>query len=329
LLEKNMTTLSLVRALLAAAFAGVSSLALAQAWPAKPLRFIMTAGPGSSIDVIGRVLGERIQGPLGQPVVIDNRVGAGGTIATDAAAKAAPDGYTMVLSFNGPLSFGPHMYTRLPYDPFKDLAAVILTTSQPNLLAVNAGLPVKSVKELIEYVRRNPGKLNYGSIGSGSSSHLTMELMKMQAGLFIVHIPYNGSPPAAASLAAGDTQVLFTVPTALTPLIQAGKVRALAVSGLKRYSLMPEVPTVAESGLAKFEAIAWNGVLVPTGTPRPVIDRLNREMNLALESADVRQKLNAAGLEPVGGTPEDFTRLIRAESDKWAPVIQRTGAKVD
>jgi tripartite-type tricarboxylate transporter receptor subunit TctC len=329
LLEKHMTSVRLARALVAATLAGLSGLAVAQTWPAKPIRFIMTAGPGSSIDVIGRVLGERIQGPLGQPVVIDNRVGAGGTIATDAAAKAAPDGYTMVLSFNGPLSFGPHMYTKLPYDPFKDLAAVVLTTSQPNLLAVNAGLPVKSVRELIDYVRRNPGKLNYGSIGSGSSSHLTMELMKMQAGLFIVHIPYNGSPPAAASLAAADTQVLFTVPTALTPLIQAGKVRALAVSGLKRYSLMPEVPTVAESGLAKFEAIAWNGVLVPAGTPRPIIDRLNREMNLALESADVRQKLNAAGLEPVGGTPEEFTRLIRAESDKWAPVIQRTGAKVD
>jgi tripartite-type tricarboxylate transporter receptor subunit TctC len=237
LLEKHMTSVRLARALVAATLAGLSGLAVAQTWPAKPIRFIMTAGPGSSIDVIGRVLGERIQGPLGQPVVIDNRVGAGGTIATDAAAKAAPDGYTMVLSFNGPLSFGPHMYTKLPYDPFKDLAAVVLTTSQPNLLAVNAGLPVKSVRELIDYVRRNPGKLNYGSIGSGSSSHLTMELMKMQAGLFIVHIPYNGSPPAAASLAAADTQVLFTVPTALTPLIQAGKVRALAVSGLKRYSL--------------------------------------------------------------------------------------------
>ena len=306
-----------------------SSAAFSQSWPAKPLRFIMTAGPGSSIDVIGRVLGDKIKDPLGQPVVIDNRVGAGGTIATDAVAKAAPDGYTLVLSFNGPLAFGPHMYTRLPYDPFKDLAPVVLTTSQPNLLAINAALPVKSVKELVDYVRKNPGKLDYGSIGAGSSSHLTMELMKMNAGLYIVHIPYNGSPPAAASLAAGDTQLLFTVPTALTPLIQAGKVRALAVSGLKRYSLMPEIPTVAESGLPRFEAIAWNGVLVPAGTPRPIIERLNREFNAALESTDVKQKLNGAGLEPVGGTPEEFARLIRAESDKWAPVIQRTGAKVD
>jgi tripartite-type tricarboxylate transporter receptor subunit TctC len=303
--------------------------ASAQTWPAKPIRFLMSAGPGSSIDVVGRVLADRIKDPLGQPVVVENRVGAGGTIATDAAAKATPDGYTMVLSFNGPLSFAPHMYARLPYDPFKDLAPVIVTTSQPNLLAVNASLPVASVRALIEYARANPGKLSYGSVGAGSSSHLTMELMKTTAGLFIVHIPYNGSPPAAASLAAGDTQLLFAVPTALAPLIQSGRVRALAVSGLKRYSVMPEVPTLAESGLPGFEALAWNGVLVPSGTPRAVVERLNREMNAALQAADVRQKLNGAGLDPVGGTPEEFGRLIRSESDKWGPVIRRTGAKVD
>jgi tripartite-type tricarboxylate transporter receptor subunit TctC len=315
-------------ALLAVLCMGTSP-ASAQIWPAKPIRFLMSAGPGSSIDVVGRVLADRIKDPLGQPVVVENRAGAGGTIATDAAAKATPDGYTMVLSFNGPLSFAPHMYARLPYDPFKDLAPVIVTTSQPNLLAVNASLPVASVRALIEYARANPGKLSYGSVGAGSSSHLTMELMKTTAGLFIVHIPYNGSPPAAASLAAGDTQLLFAVPTALAPLIQSGRVRALAVSGLKRYSVMPEVPTLAESGLPGFEALAWNGVLVPSGTPRAVVERLNREMNAALQAADVRQKLNGAGLDPVGGTPEEFGRLIRSESDKWGPVIRRTGAKVD
>ena len=318
-----------VAVLMAALAAAAPFAAIAQSWPAKPIRFYMTAPTGSSIDVIGRILADKIRGPLGQPVVVEDRAGAGGTIATDAAAKAAPDGYTMVLSFNGPLAFGPYMYARLPYDPFKDLAPVILTTSQPNLLAVNAALPVNSVKELLEYARRNPGKLNYGSVGNGSSSHLTMELLKITAGVYIVHIPYNGSPPAAASLAAGDTQLLFAVPTAITPLIQAGKVKPLAVTGLKRYSLMPQVPTVAESGLPGFEALAWNGVLVPAGTPRPVIDRLNREMNAALQAADVRQKLNAAGLDPVGGTPEQFGRLIRSEADKWAPVIKRTGAKID
>jgi tripartite-type tricarboxylate transporter receptor subunit TctC len=303
--------------------------ALAQAYPAKPVRFLMTAPAGSSIDVIGRILADKIRDPLGQAVVVENRVGAGGTIATDAAAKAAPDGYTMVLSFNGPLAFGPHMYKRLPYDPLRDLAPVIITTSQPNLLAVNASLPVETVRELVDHVRGNPGRLNYGSIGSGSSSHLTMELLKANENLFIVHIPYQGSPPAAASLAAGDTQLLFTVPTALTPLIQAGKVRAIAVSSLARYSVMPDVPTLAEGGVAKFEALAWNGVLFPAGTPREAIERMNREMNAALKSPDVRQKLATAGLDPVGGTPEDFARLIRSESDKWGPIIRRTGATVD
>jgi tripartite-type tricarboxylate transporter receptor subunit TctC len=319
----------LASAMAAATLAALSGNAAAQTYPTKPIRFFMTAPAASSIDVIGRIIAEKIKDPLGQTVIVENRVGAGGTIATDAAAKAAPDGYTMVLSFNGPLSFGPHMYRALPYDPFKDLAPVITTTSQPNLLAVSANLPVKNFQELLAYVRKNQGRLNFGSVGAGSSSHLTMELLKATAGLYIVHIPFNGSTPASASLAAGETQMMFSVPTALTPLIQGGKVRAIAVTSLKRYSLMPDMPTIAESGLPGFEALAWNGVLVPSGTPRPIIDRLNREMNTALKSPDVRQKLVDAGLDPVGGTPEEFARLIRSESDKWAPIIKRTGATVD
>jgi len=319
----------LASAMAAATLAALSGNAAAQTYPTKPIRFFMTAPAASSIDVIGRIIAEKIKDPLGQTVIVENRVGAGGTIATDAAAKAAPDGYTMVLSFNGPLSFGPHMYRALPYDPFKDLAPVITTTSQPNLLAVSANLPVKNFQELLAYVRKNQGRLNFGSVGAGSSSHLTMELLKATAGLYIVHIPFNGSPPASASLAAGETQMMFSVPTALTPLIQGGKVRAIAVTSLKRYSLMPDMPTIAESGLPGFEALAWNGVLVPSGTPRPIIDRLNREMNTALKAPDARQKLIEAGLDPVGGTPEEFARLIRSESDKWAPIIKRTGATVD
>jgi len=316
-------------ALSALLFAAAAPSAVGQSYPARPIHFLMTAPAGSSIDVIGRILADKIREPLGQSIVVENRVGAGGTIGTDAAAKAAPDGYTMVLSFNGPLAFGPFIYRNLPYDPLKDLAPVIVTTSQPNLLAVNAALPVHNVREFIAYAKKNPGKMNYGSVGSGSSSHLTMELMKMEAGLFIVHIPYNGSPPAASSLAAGDTQALFTVPTALTPMMQSGKVRAIAVSGLTRYSLMPEIPTLAESGLPKFEALAWNGVLFPANTPRPIIERMNHEMDSALKAVDVRKKLNDNGLEPVGGTPEDFAKLMRSEATKWAPVIKRTGATVD
>jgi len=316
-------------ALSALTFAAVAPAAVGQSYPSRPIHFLMTAPAGSSIDVIGRILADKIREPLGQPIVVENRVGAGGTIGTDAAAKAAPDGYTMVLSFNGPLAFGPFIYRKLPYDPLKDLAPVIVTTSQPNLLAVTSSLPVHNVREFIAYAKKNPGKLNYGSVGSGSSSHLTMELMKMEAGLFIVHIPYNGSPPAASSLAAGDTQALFTVPTALTPLMQSGKVRAIAVSGLTRYSLMPDIPTLAESGLPKFEALAWNGVLFPANTPNAIVERMNHEMNAALKSADVRKKLNDNGLEPVGGTPEDFANLMRSEAAKCAPVIKRTGATVD
>ena len=289
----------------------------------------MTAPAGSSIDVIGRVLGDKLKDALHQPVVVENRAGAGGTIATDYVAKSAPDGYTMVLSFNGPLSFGPHLYAKLPYDPFKDLLPVIITTSQPNVLAVSAAVPAATLKELIAHAKANPGKLTYASVGNGSSSHLSMELLKAMAGLEMVHVPYNGSPPAITSVAGNDTQLLFAVPTAITPLAKSGKVKLLAVSGATRYALTPELPTVAEAGLPKFEALAWNGVLVPAGTAADIVALLNRELNAALKDAEVRAKLNSAGLEPVGGTAAAFRELIQAESDKWGPIIRRIGARVD
>jgi tripartite-type tricarboxylate transporter receptor subunit TctC len=313
----------------APAVAQTNSTAAGQAWPAKPVKFVMTAPAGSSIDVIGRVLADKLKDTLQQPVVVENRAGAGGTLATDYVAKSAPDGYTMVLSFNGPLSFGPHLYAKLPYDPFKDLLPVVITTSQPNVLAVNAAVPAASLKELIAHARANPGKLSYASVGNGSSSHLSMELLKSMAGLDIVHVPFNGSPPAITSVAGNDTQLLFAVPTAITPLAKAGKVRLLAVSGATRYALTPELPTVAEAGLPKFEAQAWNGVLVPAGTPAEIVSRLNSEMNAALKNTDVRAKLHGAGLEPVGGSAAAFRELIQSESDKWGPIIRRIGARVD
>ena len=326
---KRMASVSIVIACLAMLLINASDAANPQPWPAKPLRFVMTAPAGSSIDVIGRIIGDKLRVLLGQPIIVDNRAGAGGTLATDFVAKSTPDGYTMVLSFNGPLAFGPHMYTKLPYDPFKDLIPVIITTSQPNVLTVNSVLPVNSLKELIAHARANPGKLSYASVGSGSSSHLTMELMKAMAGLEIVHVPFNGSPPAITSVVANETQMLFAVPTVITPLFKAGKVKMLAVSGRVRYSLLPEVPTLAEAGLPNFEALAWNGVLVPAGTPHDIVTRLNRDINTALKDPSVIEKLNGVGLEPVGGTPEAFRTLIRSESEKWAPIIARTGAKVD
>lgn len=299
------------------------------AWPAKPLRFVMTAPAGSSIDVIGRVLGDKLKDSLRQPVVVENRVGAGGTIATDLVARSAPDGHTLVLSFNGPLAFGPHLYARLPYVPLRDLTPVVITTSQPNVLAVSSALPVASLKELVAHARAHPGRLSYASVGNGSSSHLSMALLQSMAGLNMVHVPYNGSPPAIAAVAGNDAQLLFAVPTAITPIAQAGKVKLLAVSGAARYALTPELPTVAEAGLAGFEALAWNGVLVPAGTPAAIVGRLNREINAALQDNAVRARLHAAGLEAVGGSADTFRALIQSESDKWGPIIRRIGARVD
>ncbi|HTP95620.1 MAG TPA: tripartite tricarboxylate transporter substrate binding protein [Burkholderiales bacterium] len=303
--------------------------AAAQAWPSRPVKFVMTAPGGSSIDVIGRVLADKLKDSLGQPVLVEPRPGAGGTLATDFVAKSAPDGYTMVLSFNGPLAFGPHMYAKLPYDPLRDLAPVVITTSQPNVLTVSAALPVNSPRELIAYAQARPGKLAYASVGAGSSSHLSMELLKTMAGIDLVHVPFNGSPAAITSVAANETQLLFAVPTAIMPLAKAGKVRLLAVSGRTRYALAPELPTLAESGLPNFEALAWNGVLVPAATPAEIVARLNREFNAALKDPEVRRQLNAQGLEPVGGSAEAFRELIRSESEKWAPIIRKTGAKID
>jgi tripartite-type tricarboxylate transporter receptor subunit TctC len=303
--------------------------ALAQSWPDRPIRFVVAAPAGSSLDVLARIIGEHLKDRLGQTVVVDNRPAAGGTVATDLVAKSPPDGYTMVMSFNGPLAFGPHLYAHLPYDPQKDLAAVIITSSQPNVLAVNATLPIRSVKELVDYAKANPGKLNYASVGNGSSSHLTMELLKTTAGIDIVHVPFNGSPPAVTATIQGETQMIFAVMQPLQAQIQAGKLRAIAVTTAKRFALLPDLPTVAEAGYPGFEALAWNGVLVATATPRGIVQRLNREIDAILKDPAVKSLLNAQGFELVGGTPEDFAALIRSESDKWAPVIRKTGARID
>jgi tripartite-type tricarboxylate transporter receptor subunit TctC len=303
--------------------------AFAQTWPDRPLKFVVAAPAGSSIDVLARVIGDRLKDRLGQPIVVDNRPAAGGTAATDFVAKSPPDGYTMVMSFNGPLAFGPHLYSKLAYDPQKDLAPVVITSSQPNVLAVTAALPANSVKELVAYAKANPGKLNFASVGNGSSSHLTMELLKATAGIDIVHVPFNGSPPAVTATVQGETQMLFAVMQPLQAQIQAGRLRALAVTTATRFALLPNLPTVAEAGFPGFEALAWNGVLVPAATPRPVVQRLNAEINAILKDPVVKSTLNTQGFELVGGTPEDFANLIRSESDKWAPVIKKTGAKID
>ncbi|GAB3537305.1 tripartite tricarboxylate transporter substrate binding protein [Noviherbaspirillum agri] len=300
----------------------------ADTWPSRPIRFVVAAPGGSSLDIIARTISDKLKDKLGQPIVIDNIPGASGTIATGTVARAVPDGHTLLISFNGPLAFTQFL-TRLPYDPQKDLTPVIQTSSQPNVLAVHAGLPVRNVAELLAHAKKNPGKLNYASVGNGSSSHLTMELFKSMAGIHAVHIPYNGAPPAALSVATGDTDMLFAVPSVVMPHVKNGKMKALAVSSATRFSLMPDLPTVAESGVPKFESQTWNGVLVPAGTPPDIVQQLNRDIDAILHMPDVKARLNTAGLEPAGGSPEAFKTLIAGEARKWAKIIKKTGATLD
>ena len=314
--------------LLSAVLALTSLTAVADAWPTRPIRFVVAAPGGSSLDLIARTVGEKLKERLGQPVVIENIPGASGTIASGNVARAVPDGHTLLMSYNGPLAYTQYL-TTLPYDPQRDLTPVIQTSSQPNVLVVASNLPMKTVAELVAYAKAHPGKLNYASVGNGSSSHLTMELFKEMAGFHAVHIPYNGAPPAALSVATGDTQMLFTVPSVVMPHLRSGKVRAIAVTSASRFALMPELPTVAESGLPKFESLTWNGIVVPAGTPPAVVQRLNHEVDAILKLQDVKARLNNAGLDPAGGSPEQFKALIASEARKWPEIIRRTGAKLD
>ena len=311
---------------------GVCASVLAQVFPSKPIRWVVVAPAGSSLDAIARAMQDRLKDSLGQPLVIENKPQAGGTLGTAEVARAAPDGHTWVLSYNGPLAFGPYLYPKLPYQPLKDLQPVVLTTSQPNVIAVHPSVPANNLRELVALLRAQPGRYNFASVGNGSSSHLTMEYLKALTHSFAVHIPFNGSPPAVLATVAGDTHMMAAVPTAVAPQVKQGRLKYLAVTSRQRYSLLPDVPTVAESGLPElrqFEALAWNGVLVPAGTPRPVVDRIQSVINQALNDPAVRERLKAAGLDPVGGSPEQFTQLIHDEALKWAPIIQRSGARLD
>jgi tripartite-type tricarboxylate transporter receptor subunit TctC len=315
---------------LAAALSFGAGLAVGQTgWPTKPIRLIVVGAPGGSIDIPARIVAERMRDAIGQPVVVENRPQAGGTVGTDAVAKSAPDGYTFVWAFNGPLANAPHLYSKLPYTPTKDLAPVIKGAGQPFVLAVNAGLPVNNVRELIAHARANPGKLNYASLGNGSGSHLTMELLKTSANISVVHIPYNGAPAAAVALASGDAQVGFLPPAVVIPHVQSGRVKLIAVSTAMRFPFMADLPTVAEAALPGFESDGWSGILAPAGTPRDIIERMNKETNQILASPEVRELLARSQIVSGGGTPEAFGQLIANESNKWAPIIKQTGAKLD
>ena len=302
--------------------------ARAESWPERPIRIVVPAGPGSSLDALARTLGQRLKARLGQPIIVENKPAAGGTVATAEVAKAAADGYTMLLGYNGPLAFAP-LLSKLPYDVERDLAPVVAVSSQPNVLAVNSGLPVLSVAELVSWAKANPRTATYASVGNGSASHLDMELFKALAGLELLHVPFNGSPPAVLATVQGETQMLFAVMQPLKAQIDAGRLRALAVTSARRFALAPDLPTIAESGYPGFEALAWNGILVPAATPATIVARLNSEINAVLKEAGVIDKLHADGFELVGGTPADFRDLIRHEVTTWTPVIRKLGLRSD
>lgn len=313
----------------AAALNLASGAAVAQLSSGRTLRIVLTAPPGSSIDVLGRVVAEKLRERLGHTVLVENKAAAGGTVGTQEIATATPDGNTIGLSFTGPLATAPFLYSKLPYDPVKDLAPIVLVGTAPNVLAVSSALPVNSFKEFLAYARQRPGQLNYASVGNGSASHLSMELLKTEAGLFLVHIPFNGAPPAVQATAAGDVHAVMSNPTTLLPVVPTGRIKLLAVTSRVRWPALRDLPTIHESGFPDFEAIAWNGFVAPAATRRPRIDELNREVNAILTMPDVKSRIEAAGWQIGGGTPESFAAFMRAERARWQPVIKRSGARLD
>jgi tripartite-type tricarboxylate transporter receptor subunit TctC len=304
--------------------------AIAQgAWPTRPVKIVVPAPAGSSLDLIVRAMSDRLGARWNQPVVVENKPGAGGMLGLDLAAKAT-DGHTFAIAFNGPLAFAPFLYRKMPYDPAKDLVPVVMTTSQPNVLAVNADkVPAKTVAEFVTWAKAQGGKVNYSSLGNGSSAHLTMELFLSEAGLTATHIPFNGSPPAAMAVAQGEADATFMVAPALLAHVRNNKVRMLAVSSTQRPESLKDLPTLASAGYPNVESLAWNGLVAPAGTPEAVIAKVNADVNDALKDAAVKAALDAQGLTVVGGSAAEFRRVVDAEVKRWGPVITRLNLKLD
>jgi tripartite-type tricarboxylate transporter receptor subunit TctC len=319
-----------MRAVLAFAFILVlAPAAQAQSWPNQPVHLIVPATAGSSLDVVARVLGERLQAQWKQPVIVESKPGAGGLVGMSAVAKSPADGHTLGVGFNGPIAIAPLLYQKMTYDPAKDLVPVVLTTSQPNVLAVAADHPANSVAEFVAWARQQNGKLSYASVGNGSSSHLSMELFKRTAGFAGTHVPYRGSPPAALSVATGETHAIFTVEPALLPLVQGGQLKLLAATSRERMSHLHDLPTLFESGYRDVVSLAWNGFFAPAGTPAAVVGQINSAVNAALSEPSVREALLAQGLVPGRQSPSEFKALIERETAKWAPIVRGGDIKVE
>ncbi len=302
---------------------------LAQAYPSKPVRVVVTFPPGSTPDIVGRALTARLQEAMGQPFVVENRAGAGGNIGADAVAKAAPDGYTLLVSTNGVFAINKALYKSMPFDPDKDLAPIALLATAPQMLVVQPALGVKTLQEFLEYARQNPEKLSYGSVGAGSASHLTMELLKSEAKVSLVHVPYKGFPPAVTDMLGGNIHTMFAIVPGVLQHVKAGKMTGLAVTALRRSALAPDVPSVAELGLPQLESLAWIGLAAPAGTPREIVSRLADEAARQLRAPEARELLGRQGFDVVAGTPGEFQRWIGAESEKWSRVIRASGATAE
>ena len=318
-----------IRATLLLAALSAACGAHADAYPSRPIRFVVAFPPGGGTDIIARSIAQKLSERVSQQVLVDNRPGAGGNIGTEIVAKSAPDGYTMLMGSAGPLAINASLFKTMPFDPQHDLAPVTLAASTPNVLVVHPSLGVTTVKELIALAKNSPGRINFASSGFGTPAQLAGELFNSMAGVKLVHVPYKGAAPALADLLGGQVQLMFsTMPPAL-PHVKDGKLRALAVTSLKRSPAAPELPTLAEAGLPGFEANTWHGVVLPAGAPAEVIAKLNREIVAILHLPDVVERLSAQGAEPVGSTPEEFAAYIRSETAKWAKVVRESGAKAE
>jgi len=309
---------------------GVASLALpsfAQAWPARPIKLVVPFPPGSSPDIIARLIGEPLGQSLGQPIVVDNRPGAGGNVGTGAVAKAEPDGYTFLFTIQGPLVTAPLLSKSLNYDPASELAPVSLVATSPNVLVVDPRLGADTLADFVRIAKQKRGELNYGSVGNGSAAHLAMELFKNRAGLDIVHVPYQGFPQVVNAILAGQVQAGFMVPGIAMGQVRAGKLRALGVTTLGRAASLPELPTFAELGYPGFEAISWQAVLAPAKTPQPIVERVSRELVRIIKSDEVRGRMLSQYFSAAGTAPEALAGLMKTERERWAQVIKAAGVK--
>ena len=319
----------LMRLLVAVSFIFTSGLAAAEAWPARPVRVIVAFAPGSTPDVVARIVSERLSLRIGKPVIVDNKPGAAGNIGTDAVAKAAPDGYTLGVTISGPLAANTLLFKRLPYNPYTDITLISIAATQPSVLVVPQQADVADVPALLARLHENPGKFNYASMGTGSISHLAMAALAARSGTEIVHVPYPGSGQAVTSMLAGDTQMAVLPAASVMPHVRAGKLKALAVATAKRSTVLPELPTLAESGLQDIQGDAWMGFIAPAGTPAAIMARLQKDIAQIVNSDDVRKKLQTMVMEPVGGTAAEFRATLEADLARWRPVIQKNHLMLD